>query len=90
MEPLGRARLARADAELIRREFALAATMLEHACDRALAVCAGRPLDQAALAAQMRWVLGSYRELWTARNRAGGLDESTRVLEQRLQEYKST
>lgn len=62
--------------------------MLQHACDRALTVCAGRPLDQDTRAAQMRWILGSYRELWAARNRVGGLNESTRVLEKRLQEYE--
>jgi hypothetical protein len=85
MVPLGRARLARADAGLITREFGLAATMLQHACDRALALCTGRPPANA-LAAEMRAILGTYRELWMARNRVGGLDESTRVLERRLQE----
>lgn len=85
--PLGRARLARADAGLITREFGLAATMLQHACDRALELCTGRLPDKDALATEMRSILGTYRALWTARNRVGGLDESTRVLELRLHEY---
>jgi hypothetical protein len=36
----------------------------------------------------MRDILGEHRRLWGARNREGGLQDSTRVLEQRLTEYE--
>jgi hypothetical protein len=35
----------------------------------------------------MRTILGEHSRVWTARNRVGGLQDSTRVLEERLREY---
>ncbi|MDW8104334.1 MAG: glycoside hydrolase family 20 zincin-like fold domain-containing protein [Armatimonadota bacterium] len=91
-EPLSRARMRRADAALIVDEFANAARMLLHGCRRALALRRGTidSLEERhALAADMREILGEHRRLWMARNREGGLQDSTRVLEQRLKEYET-
>ena len=90
-EPLSRARMDRADASLIVDEYANAVRMLLHGCRRALAVRTGiisTESERHALAAEMRDILGEHRRLWVARNREGGLQDSTRVLEQRLTEYE--
>ncbi|MCS6829707.1 MAG: glycoside hydrolase family 20 zincin-like fold domain-containing protein [Armatimonadota bacterium] len=91
-EPLIRARMDRADATLIVDEFANAARMLLHGCRRALAVRSGvinTVSERRDLAVEMRAILGEHRRLWMARNREGGLQDSTRVLEQRLKEYEA-
>jgi len=91
-EPLSRARMDRVDASLIVDEFTNAVRMLLHGCRRALAVRTGiinTETERRALAAQMRDILGEHRRLWVARNREGGLQDSTRVLEQRLTEYEN-
>ncbi len=90
-EPLSRANMQRADASLIIGEFANATRMLLHGCRRALAVRTGTietETERRALAGEMREILGEHRRLWMARNREGGLQDSTRVLEQRLAEYE--
>jgi len=90
MSPLAAARLDRPDGLLIKQEFANNARMLLHACDRGLAVRQGKLGDQAvraALAKDMRIILGAHRELWMARNRVGGLQDSARRFEQLLDEY---
>lgn len=90
IEPLPRARMDRADAALIVDEFTNAARMLLHGCRRALAVAQGTlDVEKGGLATEMREILGEHRRLWTARNREGGLHDSTRVLEQRLKEYEN-
>ncbi len=91
-EPLSRARMDRADASLIVDEFTNAARMLLHGCRRALAVRTGIidiESERRALATEMHEILGEHRRLWMARNREGGLQDSTRVLEQRLKEYET-
>jgi hexosaminidase len=90
-EPLPRARMDRTDASLIVDEFANAVRMLLHGCRRALAVRTGiinTGSERHALATEMREILGEHRRLWVARNREGGLQDSTRVLEQRLAHYE--
>lgn len=90
-EPLPRARMRRADAPLVIDEFTNATRMLLHGCRRALAVRTGTidtTEERRALAEEMRQILGEHRRLWMARNREGGLQDSTRVLERRLQEYE--
>jgi hypothetical protein len=84
------ARMARSDATLIVREYQNSIRMLLHACQRATAVFSGsisRQKVRDALADDMRVILGEHRELWVARNRVGGLQDSTRELENRLREY---
>ncbi len=88
--PLGRAHLDRNDAALVQSEFSNAARFLLHACNRAIAIRNGSieaAKTREPLAAEMRQLLGSHRQLWLARNRVGGLDDSTRPLEERLREY---
>lgn len=88
--PLGQARMQRSDAELILAEYANAVRMLRHACERGLAIREGRLVSSEVrnhLAADLRTILGEHRRLWMARNREGGLQDSARRLEQRLEEY---
>jgi hypothetical protein len=90
IEPLNQAAIDRSDARLIQDEFTNAARMLLHACNRGIAMrngTIGSPQTREALAAEMRTILKEHRRLWMARNREGGLQDSVRVLEQRLQEY---
>ena len=89
--PLSRARMAREDAALIVDEYANATRMLLHGCRRALAIRTGtmkQPEERRALAEEMRMILGEHRRLWMMRNREGGLQDSVRILEQRLKEYQ--
>ena len=88
LAPLEQARMGGADADLIRAEFANAGRMLRHACDRAAWLAKAKPAgSRRALAGDMRLILGEHRRLWMARNREGGLQDSTRALESRLAEY---
>ena len=90
IEPLEGARMARDDAGIIRDEFANAARMMLHACERGTAILQGT-IDAAEkrdqLASGMRIILGEHRRLWSARNRAGGLQDSESIFDERLQEY---
>jgi len=90
MSPLASARLDRPDGLLIKQEFANNARSRLHASARGRAVRQGKLGDQAvraALAKDMRIILGAHRELWMARNRVGGLQDSARRFEQLLDEY---
>ena len=69
MAPLGRARSARDDAALVTREFETAAQLIECGLARGL----DEPFDREAM-------LAAYRAQWLARNRPGGLDDSTAKL----------
>jgi len=90
IEPLEGARMDREDAGITRDEFANAARMMLHTCERGTAMLDGT-IDSTEkrdeLASQMRTILGEHRRLWSARNRVGGLQDSESVFEQRLQEY---
>jgi hypothetical protein len=93
IEPLETARMDREDAGITRDEFANAARMMLHACERGTAMLEGT-IDSAdrrkELASGMRTILGEHRRLWSARNRVGGLQDSESVFEQRLREYAGT
>jgi hexosaminidase len=90
IEPLEGARMDRDDAGTTHDEFANAARMMLHACERGTAMHEGT-IDSAEkrdeLASGMRTILGEHRRLWSARNRVGGLQDSESVLEERLKEY---
>jgi hypothetical protein len=77
---LGKDRSQRADAALIRSEFALAVHMLRHACQRglrALETDANCKADQSRLLGQdLDALLAEYKTVWLERNRPGGLVES--------------
>lgn len=85
---LARADMRRPDAALIVDEFANAARMLQHACERGRWRLSRSGVDAGnALAREMRTILGEHRRLWLARNRPGGLQDSARRLENRLADY---
>ncbi len=75
---LARAQMECADAELIQREVTLAIDLLRHAARQAQ--CAldviGTPWD--ALAEEQPGLIARYRQIWLARNRPGGLEDSVR------------
>jgi hypothetical protein len=90
MEPLEEHRMARPDAELIQREFTNAAGLLRHACRRATALLDGSLGDGAvrgALGQDMQALIADYRQLWLARNRPGGLEDSAGRLERARDDY---
>lgn len=86
LEQVPSIRSGRPDAELLRREIANGLQLLAHACAKGSFMLGGSGTT-AALAADLRRILGEYRELWVARNRVGGLDDSTRRLEALQEEY---
>lgn len=90
MAGLPRSRMGCPDASLMVAEFTNTARMLQHACRRGLLVRRGaldRPENRARLASGMTEILAAHRELWLARNRVGGLKDSVRELEKRMEEY---
>jgi len=88
--PLESARMDREDADLTRDEFANAARMMLHACNRGTGMLEGT-LNSAGkreeLASKMRTILGEHRRLWISRSRGGGLQDSESALVERLKEY---
>ncbi|MDP8944618.1 MAG: family 20 glycosylhydrolase [Actinomycetota bacterium] len=88
--PLESARMDREDADLTRDEFANAARMMLHACNRGTAMLEGT-IDSVGrreeLASEMRTILGEHRRLWISRSRGGGLQDSESALVERLKEY---
>lgn len=93
---LARARSRRVDAELVGREVRTSATLLALACRdaRARLEAGGRleavaPSIRSELAAELEGLIAAHRELWLARNRPGGLDDSAARLDRLLQAYKA-
>ncbi|MGD0090447.1 MAG: glycoside hydrolase family 20 zincin-like fold domain-containing protein [Planctomycetota bacterium] len=89
LSPLGRARMARPDAALIADEFRNAAAMMRQACCYGLACLESRAPRCPELAPELRRIAGEHRRLWLARNRPGGLADSARRLEKRLETMTS-
>jgi hexosaminidase len=87
--PLDDARPARPDSDLLALEFSNTARLLLLACKRGSALLAGDTSaeTQWGLASDLREILGNHRELWVARNKIGGLQDSIWPLEARLDEY---
>lgn len=92
MGNLSHADMQRADAELIRREFAWAANMLRHACWRAIWVlglkrdAGSDPLRQWLLQEADK-LLPEFAAIWHARNRDGGFARSIARLEKMRADY---
>lgn len=87
--PLDGARMARPDADLVRREYRHTARLLRHAARRAL--LAASPQDSALrreLRADLAEITAEYRDLWLARSRPGGLSDSLARFEVAAQEYQ--
>jgi hexosaminidase len=80
MAALDRAEMAVPDADLIKREFASAAQRLRHGAKRALFAREDGLLRADDMAADLDAIETEYRDLWLARNRPGGLDDSAQRL----------
>ena len=89
LQPLSRSDMARPDAGLITREFALAAWMLRHGARRALFQLGERDLTAELLAADLTAIEAEYRALWLMRNRPGGLEDSAALLHAAHDLYKT-
>jgi hexosaminidase len=78
------------DANLVEAEFTNAARMLRHACRRGL-LALGAESDTAGLrrdlGADLEVIIESYRAVWLARNRPGGLSDSVGRLESLRGDY---
>lgn len=86
--PIDSARMARPDADLIRREYLLTARMMRHSANRLIAAqseLSGVVAEE--LAVDLEEIIPEYRELWLARNRPGGLAESAGRLEAAQADY---
>ena len=74
MAALRQTQMARADGELVQREFDIAARMLKHGANHALFLMGQG--DAAQLKADLNDIETQYRQNWLARNRPGGLEDS--------------
>ena len=87
IRPVEKARMKRDDAELIMNEMATVSEMLIHACARGILLRKGQEQGNGPLASDMGEILNDYRRNWLARNRPGGLGDSSSVVERRLAHY---
>jgi hypothetical protein len=77
------ARPAAADGDFARAELLNAIAMARHGTHRAQAVL-NKTINRQALAAELCDIIGAHSSLWLARNRPGGLHESSAHLRQAL------
>lgn len=88
--PLAEARMARPDADLIRREFNLTARLMRHAARRAFLLEEGDHTDlRQALAQDMQEIISEYQEVWLERARPGGLPDSVARFKQAAADYQA-
>jgi len=92
MASLPRAKMQRPDATLIQREFSWVAGMMWHASRRIVWVNSRRAGEEdvelrRTLAEEMDGLIDAYRELWRARSRPGGFDDSVARMEKLRAEY---
>jgi len=80
MADLSRARMASPDAGLIVSEFECAADMLRYGAKRLLVMMGDSSVSEAALRADMGRLIERYKAQWLARNRPGGLEDSTALM----------
>ena len=81
MAPLSGAQMDRPDAELIKSEYAWVADMLRHGCWRTqwivgLARGEDDPALKAMLSDRAESLMGEFDQIWHARNRPGGFQDS--------------
>ena len=94
MARYGEVKSGRKDADLIRREYAWAADMLRHGSRRGVWMLGKQDGHEdaalrAALDADAARLITDYRELWHARSRPGGFDESVGRMEKMRRDYLS-
>ncbi|HWC38679.1 MAG TPA: family 20 glycosylhydrolase, partial [Acidimicrobiales bacterium] len=95
-ERVGRSQPQRADGELVKEELRTAAALVSLVCRDARARLAEDgwlssvpESKRAELARELRPLIDHHRELWLARNRPGGLDDSAAWLEHLLHCYQT-
>jgi hypothetical protein len=86
--PLGDSRMAGAEGELISDEFRFAADLLKHACQRGEFLLDPSSHDRLILANDLHGLTAEHQRLWRARNREGGLIDSTGRIEQIEIDYR--
>ncbi len=90
LAPLAGAEMQCADADLVHQEFELTAHLLHHAVQRAQFIFAPGTVNPAALDEALQGLIATYKALWLARHRPGGLADSVGRFEQARQAYRVT
>jgi len=75
------------DAELVCAEFRQAVAMARHGAKRGLMGLDPSSVDRKAMRQELQALIGRYEDLWLARNRRGGLRESSARLRKALKDY---
>jgi hypothetical protein len=83
-ERVGRARPQAPDGELVKAELLNSAAMARLGCRRGLAALSPSEVEAGELRRELQHVIGEHERLWLARNRPGGLHESSGRLRRRL------
>lgn len=90
LAPIEYARINRADAELIRREYVFIARLMRHAARRGiLGVDGDKEGLRESLASDLNEILAEYEALWLERSRPGGLQDSMARLAKNLADYQN-
>jgi hexosaminidase len=87
LAPLNNADMRRPDAHLIKSEIQLAADLMKHSAKRGLFLLEEGDADGPALKAELLALIERYREVWLARSRPGGLDDSVARFNNALESY---
>jgi len=88
MSPLSKARMSCPDGNLIADEFKFAADLLTHACQRGQFLLERASHDPNILHNDIKRLTAEHQRLWLARNRAGGLPDSARRMDQTQLAYR--
>ena len=75
------------DAKLLKKEIIHAAKILIHACHRGILICEGKKAG-AEMLKEIRELKGRHQEIWLARNRPGGLQDSLARFTKLQKEYE--
>jgi hypothetical protein len=76
------------DGELTKQELAGGIAMAKHGIKRGLAGLKGKFFDKNVMRRELQHIIRCHEELWLARNRPGGLRESSSRLRDLIQEYE--
>jgi hypothetical protein len=89
LEKMSQVRMEGSDAELILAEISNSAQMLGHACARGIYLQDQSASSAARLRSWMERIIAEHRRLWLARNRCGGLSDSTARLARIMDSYNT-
>jgi hypothetical protein len=84
---MANARAGAPDADLIKAEFRNAVAMARHGARRGLMGMGSKTLDSVAMRHELQRIIARHEALWLARNRPGGLRESSGRLRRLLADY---